>query len=98
MASTSRRFVDVAPFTDRFQKHGRRDLRLLDLPEERVEISDPLLEGKTARIGTEESTELRWKRGGFVRLVLVRIKYEASKPAIVESTAASDDIFSGTGS
>src|SRR5215207_7867800 len=33
------------------KKHGRRDLGLLDLPEERVEIPDPLLEGKAARIG-----------------------------------------------
>src|SRR5947209_9804589 len=36
------------------KKHGRRDLRLLDLPEERIEIPDPLLDGKAARIGTEE--------------------------------------------
>jgi transposase len=60
---------------------GRRDLRLLDLPEERVEIPDPLLDGKAVRIGTEESVELRWKRGGFVRVVFARIKYDASKPA-----------------
>jgi transposase len=58
---------------------GRRDLRLLDLPEERVELSDPLLEGKAARIGTEETVELRWKRGGFVRVVFERIKYDATK-------------------
>ena len=61
---------------------GRRDLRLLDLPEERVEIPDPLLDGKAARIGTEDSIELRWKRGGFVRVLFARIKYDATKPAM----------------
>lgn len=70
--------------------HGRRDLRLLDLPEELVEIPDPLLEGKAARIGTEDSVELRWKRGGFVRVVFARIKYDATTPAMtpVMTTAA----------
>ncbi len=62
---------------------GRRDLRLLDVPEERIEIPDPLLEGKAARIGTtEESVGVRWKRGGFVRVVFDRIKYDASKPTM----------------
>jgi len=65
----------------RKHKHGRRDLRLLDLPEERIEIPDPLLDGKAARIGTEESIGLRWKRGGFVRVVFVRFKYDSSTPA-----------------
>lgn len=76
-----------APKPERNQgkkKHGRRNLRLLDLPEERIEIPDPLLDGKAARIGTEESIELRWKRGGFVRVVLVRFKYSTSTPATVE--------------
>ncbi len=54
---------------------GRRDLRLLDLPEERLEIPDRELEGKAERIGVEESFELRWRRGGFVRLVIAKIKY-----------------------
>ncbi len=69
------------------KKHGRRDLRLFDLPEERIEIADPLLDGKAARIGTEESIGLRWKRGGFVRVVFVRFKYDASMPATVEPPA-----------
>jgi transposase len=67
------------------QARGRRDLRLLDLPEERVEIPDPLLEGKAARIGSEDNIELRWKRGGFVRVVFARIKYNATKPAVVSA-------------
>lgn len=66
---------------------GRRDLRLLDLPEERVEIPDPLLDGKATRIGTEDSVELRWKRGGFVRVVFARIKYDATKPATATEIA-----------
>lgn len=73
---------------DRKKKRGRRDLRLMDLPEERIEIPDPLLEGKATRIGTEESCELRWKRGGFVRVVFARIKYDASTPATVPVTLA----------
>jgi transposase len=63
-------------------RHGRRDLRLCDLPEERIEITDPVLEGKAARIDTEESVALRWRRGGFVRLVVVRFKY-ATETAVV---------------
>jgi hypothetical protein len=69
------------------KKHGRRDLRLFDLPEERIEIPDPLLDGKAARIGTEESIGLRWKRGGFVRVVFVRFKYDTSTPAAGEPPA-----------
>ena len=60
---------------DKPNRKGRRDLRLCDLPEERIEIPDPVLDGKAERIGTEESVALRWRRGGFVRLVVVRFKY-----------------------
>ena len=64
---------------------GRRDLRTLDLPEERIAIPDPLLEGSAARIGTaEESVGVRWKRGGFVRVVFERVKYDATTPAMTE--------------
>jgi transposase len=79
---------------------GRRDLRLLDLPEEHIAIPDPLLEGKAARIGTaEESVGLRWKRGGFVRVVIERVKYDASKPAMTlpaSPTAPPDEVSSAT--
>ncbi len=77
---------------------GRRDLRLLDLPEEHIAIPDPLLEGKAARIGaTEESVGVRWKRGGFVRVVFERVKYDATKPAMTGPTspaAPSDEVSS----
>ncbi len=41
---------------DKHRGTGRRDLRDLTLPEERIEISDPALEGTAPRIGTEDST------------------------------------------
>ena len=61
---------------------GRRDLRTLPLDEERIEITDPLLEQRVAdgtaeRIGHEESSKLGWKRGGMRRIVLARVKYRA---------------------
>src|SRR5438094_544246 len=53
----------------------QRDLRKVPIGEERLEIPDPVWEGKAERIGAEESCELVWRRGGFVRLVIARIKY-----------------------
>jgi transposase len=64
-------------------RQGRRDLRLCDLPEERIEIPDPVLEGTVPRIGTEESVTLKWRRGGFVRLIVVRFKYADKAAAVV---------------
>jgi len=54
---------------------GRRDLRGAPIPEERVELLDPELEGKAERIGFEESYRLAWRRPGLVRLVVARAKY-----------------------
>jgi hypothetical protein len=54
---------------------GRRDLRELDVPEERIEIIDPALEGTVARLGTEETSRMMWRRAGYVRVVTSRIKY-----------------------
>ena len=59
---------------------GRRDLRQANLPEERVEIDDPIFEeqvarGEAQRIGFEESYKLAWQRGGLRRLVVARVKY-----------------------
>jgi transposase len=59
---------------------GRRDLRDATLPEERIELSDPVMEqqvkrGLAERIGFEESCKLAWQRGGHRRLVLARVKY-----------------------
>ena len=60
---------------------GRRHLDELALPVERIVITDPVLEGKARRIGVETSHELRWRRGGFVRLEITRIKYSTTRPA-----------------
>jgi transposase len=55
---------------------GRRKLADLDLPEERVELVDPALEGSSPRIGSEDSYKLMWRRAGYVRLVVARVKYK----------------------
>jgi transposase len=69
---------------DRARSHrptGRRDLKMLELPEERIEIADPAFEGTAPRIGTEESSKLVWRRGGLVRLVIARVKYRVGETA-----------------
>jgi transposase len=55
---------------------GRRNLADEDLPEERIEILDPALEGSAERIDFEESYKLKYRRGGHVRLVIARAKYK----------------------
>ena len=60
---------------------GRRDLGSEEMPEERVEILNPALEGQVERIGFEESFQLGYRRGGRVRLVLARATYESSARA-----------------
>ncbi|MGH8738794.1 MAG: IS66 family transposase [Burkholderiales bacterium] len=68
---------------------GRRDLRQIKMPEERVEIPDPAVEvlvaqGQAERIGFEESAKIAWQRGGPRRLVLARVKYrvpDANNPS-----------------
>lgn len=51
------------------QRRGHRDFNELDLPEERIEVPDLELDGKVERIGTEESSKVMWRRGGFCRVV-----------------------------
>lgn len=57
---------------------GRRNLADSDLPEERVEILDPALDSVVERIGFEESSKLRYRRGGMVRVVVARATYKAA--------------------
>ena len=57
---------------------GRRDLRALDIPEERVEILNPALEGTAERIGFEDSFLLGHRRGGPVRIVMARATYKVT--------------------
>lgn len=60
---------------------GRRKLDESGLPEVRVELPDPELEGKAERIGVEETSRVAFERGGYRRLVLARIVYkETSVP------------------
>lgn len=67
------------PSPPRPKPKGRRDLRSLDIPEERIELTDPSLEGHAERIGTEEACLLGWRKAGPVRFVTVRIKYRVLK-------------------
>ena len=62
---------------------GRRDLREVNLPEERVEIPDPEMDamvdrGEAERIGFEESCQLGYQRGGYRRVVIARVKYRVA--------------------
>lgn len=59
---------------------GRRDLADLNLPEERVEITDPemerlVAEGKATRHGVEESRRLMHQKAGLRCVVIERVKY-----------------------
>jgi transposase len=80
---------------------GRRDLREANIPEVRVEISDPVFdklvgEGKAERIGFEESYKLAWQRGGHRRLVIARAKYRvlnAQKEFTVATAPMPDETF-----
>ena len=47
-----------------------------------------MLDGTAPRIGTEESVALRWRRGGFVRLVVVRFKYGTSSTPLATADTA----------
>jgi transposase len=51
------------------------------MPEERVEIFDPALEGQAERIGFEESYKVRYRRGGHVRVVVARATYKTATAA-----------------
>ena len=66
---------------------GRRDLRALELPEERIELTDPSLEGVVPRLDTEDSCRLLWRRAGYVRVVTSRIKYLSAVPLVVAPAA-----------
>jgi len=70
---------------------GRRDLATTDLPVEPVEITDPVMEslvasGRAEKIGVEESSRLAYRRGGFVRLALLRAKYRMMPTAEAATT------------
>lgn len=80
---------------------GRRDLKKLPLPEERIELSDPVFEplveqGLVKRIGFEESCKLAYQRGGLRRVVTARVKYQtidAQGDTAVETTPMPAETF-----
>src|SRR6266542_1349542 len=49
-----------------------------NLPEVRIEVPDPELEGKAERIGVEVVSRVAFERGGYRRLVLARVVYKES--------------------
>ena len=80
---------------------GRRDLRDLKLPVERLELFDVLFEklveeGKAERFGFEESSKVAWKRGGARLLVQARAKYrtvDAAGESMIETTPMPPELF-----
>jgi transposase len=80
---------------------GRRDLRNLKLPVERVEMLEPLFEklvaeGKAERFGFEESRKVAWQRGGARMLVVARAKYRvvvAHGDSMIETTPMPNECF-----
>jgi transposase len=66
---------------------GRRNLRDEDLPEERIVLVDSTCEGSAESIGTEETCQIMWRRGGPVRVVTVRTKYRSSTVEAAGETA-----------
>jgi transposase IS66 family protein/transposase IS66-like protein len=86
---------------DRPKRHRRRrcDLHKV-VGEERIELPDPIYEGKFERIGAEEETaKLKWRRGGLVRVVIARLKYRTTPPAarMVDAIPSAADAPSATG-
>ncbi|HEY6037797.1 MAG TPA: IS66 family transposase [Kofleriaceae bacterium] len=77
---------------------GRRRLSELDVPEERIELTDPALEGSVERIGTEDSYKLMWRRAGYVRLVVARVKYKVgdSDAATIATTEVPRELITRT--
>jgi hypothetical protein len=65
------------------RRRGRRcDLHKV-VGEERIELLDPIYEGKFERMGVEETSKLKWRRGGLVRVVIARLKYRTAPSAAV---------------
>ena len=81
--------VSVPPAADppppatkpRAKPTGRRDLKAIEMPEERVELLNPALEGQVERIGFEESCRVGYRRGGHVRWVVARATYKTAPPS-----------------
>jgi len=81
------------------RRRGRRcDLHKV-IGEERIEIPNPIYEGKFERMGAEEETsKLKWRRGGLVRVVIARLKYRTTPQAVgtVDETLSAADVSSAS--
>jgi transposase len=64
---------------------GRRNLADEDMPEERIEIRDPALEGKAELLDFEVSYKVKYRRGGYVRLAIAKAKYKTE--SVVDGAA-----------
>jgi transposase len=62
------------------------------LPEVRVELPDPLLEGKAERIGVDKTSRVVFERGGYRRLIVERIVY---KQPVKDEPRQTDDSTGG---
>lgn len=75
---------------------GRRDLGKADAPVERMEVPDVELEGKLPRLGSEEeNSTIMWRRAGWVRLVIARIKYRNVDDEVPCSPAGASEMSVG---
>lgn len=72
---------------------GRRKLSDCDLPEVRVEIPDPELEGIYERIGFDETSRVGYERGGRRRVVTARVVYK--RPVQEQTKAPSESADNG---
>jgi len=71
------------PLGSKTKPTGRRDLSKTKLPEDRVEILDPVFEklvaeGKAKRIDFDVSYRLAYKRGGYRRLAVAKAIYQVT--------------------
>ena len=76
---------------------GRRDLRDEDLPEHRIEVADPDADDAAAGAAPmtwEESCQVLWRRGGFVRVIIARPKHRNVEPPAADAAPAApiDDV------
>lgn len=66
---------------------GRRALCDLDMPADRIELTDPDLEGTAPRMGFEDSYAVMWRRAGYARLHIARVKYRLATATPTEPDA-----------
>jgi transposase len=66
------------PAAPRAKPKGRRNLANAHIPERRIEILDPTLEGQAERVGWETSYKLGYQRPGPIRVAIARAKYKVA--------------------